>query len=49
VTYFATWYRYVCTRQNTQAGLDKVCKNKQGFLNFKEQVINKINLNLIDS
>ncbi|EFX81628.1 hypothetical protein DAPPUDRAFT_317254 [Daphnia pulex] len=24
VTYFATWYRYVCTRQNTQAGLDKL-------------------------
>ncbi|XP_046631005.1 aminopeptidase N-like [Daphnia pulicaria] len=22
--YFATWYRYVCTRQNTQAGLDKL-------------------------
>ncbi|KAI9551545.1 hypothetical protein GHT06_021878 [Daphnia sinensis] len=22
--YFGTWYRYVCTRQNTQAGLDKL-------------------------
>ncbi|KAI9551913.1 hypothetical protein GHT06_022250 [Daphnia sinensis] len=24
VTYFPAWYRYVCTRQNTQAGLDKL-------------------------